>query len=76
MEVETRTQLQVKNIASMIADIYKVGALTYLKLFWCDNGSELKAGVTKVLEKQNHKVQACSHSIHRGFEQATHRSTI
>ena len=35
----------------MIADIYKVGPLTYPKIFQCDNGSEFKAEVTKMLEK-------------------------
>ena len=33
---------QAKNVADMIADIYKVGQLTYPKIFQCDNGSELK----------------------------------
>ena len=40
-----------KDIADMIADIYKVGPLTYPKVFQCDNGSQFKAGVPKVLEK-------------------------
>ena len=35
----------------MIADTYKVGPLTYSKIFQCDNGSEFKAEVTKMLEK-------------------------
>ena len=46
----TRTK-QAKDIAEMIADIYKVGSLTYPKIFQCDNGSEFKAEVTKMLEK-------------------------
>ena len=33
------------------ADIYKVGPLTYPKVFQCDNGSRFEAGVTKLLEK-------------------------
>ena len=33
---------QVKDVAEMIADIYKVGPLTYPKIFQCDNGGELK----------------------------------
>ena len=36
----------------MIADIYKVGPLTYPKIFQCDNGSEFKREGTKMLEKQ------------------------
>ena len=42
---------QVKDLADMIADIYKVGPLTYPKIFQCNNGSEFKAGATKLLEK-------------------------
>ena len=45
---------QGKDIANIISHIYKVGPLTYLKIFWCDNGSEFKAEVTKMSEK--HKV--------------------
>ena len=33
---------QAANVAEMIADIYKVGPLTYPKTFQCDNGSEFK----------------------------------
>ena len=42
---------QVRDVAEMIADIYKVGPLTYPKIFQCDNGSEFKGDVTKMLEK-------------------------
>ena len=35
----------------MIADIYKVGSLTFPKIFQCDNRSEFKAEVTIMLEK-------------------------
>ena len=31
---------QAKDVADMIAGIYKVGPLTYPKVFQCDNGSE------------------------------------
>ena len=31
---------QAKDVAEMIADIYKVGPFTYPKIFQCDNGSE------------------------------------
>ena len=41
----------------MIADICKVGPLTYPKIFQCDNGSEFKAEVTKMLEKQEVKIR-------------------
>ena len=48
---------QAHDIAEMIADIYKVGPLTYPKIFQCDNGSKFKAGVTKMLEKHEVKIQ-------------------
>ena len=43
---------QAHNVAEMIADIYKVGPLMYPKIFQCDNGSEFKGEVTKMLVKQ------------------------
>ena len=44
-------------MAEMIGDIYKVGSLTYPKIFQCDNGSEFKGEVTKMLEKHGVKIQ-------------------
>ena len=34
----------MEDIANMITDIYKVGLLTYPKVFQCGNGSDFKAG--------------------------------
>ena len=48
---------QARCVAEMIADIYKVGPLTYPKIFQCDNGSEFKGEVTKMLEKHEVKIQ-------------------
>ena len=48
---------QTKDVADMIADIYKVCPLTYPKIFRCDNGSEFKAEVTKMLEKHEVRIQ-------------------
>ena len=39
---------QVRDVAEMIADIYKVGPLMYPNIFQCDNGSEFKGEVTKM----------------------------
>ena len=47
---------QARDVAEMIADIYKVGPLTYPKIFQCENGSEFKGEVTKMLEKQEVKI--------------------
>ena len=48
---------QARVVAEMIADIYKVGPLTYPKIFQCDNGSEFKGEMTKLLEKQEVKIR-------------------
>ena len=48
---------QASNVAEMIADIYKVGPLMYPKIFQCDNGSKFKGEVTKMLEKNEVKLQ-------------------
>ena len=48
---------QAKDVADMIANVYKVGPLTYPKIFWCDNGIEFKAEVTKMLEKHEVMIQ-------------------
>ena len=48
---------QARDVAEMIADIYKVGPLTYPKIFQCDNGNEFKAEVAKMLEKHGVKIQ-------------------
>ena len=47
---------QVKDVAEMMADIYKVSLLTYSKIFQCDNGSEFKGEVIKLLEKNEVKI--------------------
>ena len=44
-------------IADMIADICKVGPLSFPKVFQCDNGSEFKVGVIQVLEKHGVTIQ-------------------
>ena len=48
---------QAQDVAEMIADIYKVGPLKYPKIFQCDNASEFKGEVTKMLEKQEVKIR-------------------
>ena len=48
---------QVRHVAEMIADIYKVGPLKYPKIFQCDNGSEFKGDVTKMLENNEVKIR-------------------
>ena len=67
---------QAKNVAEMIADIYKVGPLTYPKIFQCDNGSEFKGEMTEMLEKHEIKIQRvttkCKHT-HTAFVEALNK---
>ena len=48
---------QARDVAEMIADIYKVGPLTYPKIFQCDNGSEFKGEMTKMLGQHEVKIR-------------------
>ena len=48
---------QARDVAKMAADIYKVGPLMYPGTFQCNNGSEFKGEVTKMLEKQEVKIR-------------------
>ena len=48
---------QARGVAEMTVDIYKVGLLTYPKIFHCDNGSKFKGEVTKLLEKHEVKIE-------------------
>ena len=48
---------QVRDVAEMIADIYKVGPLKYPKIFQCDNGSKFKGDMTKMLQKNEVKIR-------------------
>ena len=64
---------QVRDVAEMIADIYKVGPLKYPKIFQCDNGREFKGDVTKMLEKNKVKIQRVTTKykhIHTAFVKA------
>ena len=67
---------QARDVAEMIADIYKVGPLTYPKIFQCDNGSEFKGEVTKMFEKNEAKIRRvttkCKHT-HTAFFEALNK---
>ena len=67
---------QVKDVAEMIADIYNVGPLKYPSIFQCDNGSEFKGDVTKMLEKQGVKIRQVTTKykhIHTAFVEALNK---
>ena len=67
---------QAKYVAEMIADIYKVGPLTYPKIFQCDNGSKFKGDVTKMLAKNEvkiHRVTTNYKHTHTAFVEALNK---
>ena len=67
---------QARDVAEMIADIYKVGPLMYPKIFQCDNGSEFKGEVTKMLEKHEVRIQRVTTKykhIHTAFVEALNK---
>ena len=67
---------QAHDVAEMIGDIYKVGPLTNPKIFQCDNGSEFKGDVTKMLEKNEVQIRQvttkCKHT-HTAFVKALNK---
>ena len=68
---------QARDVAEMIADIYKVGPLKYPKIFQCDNGSEFKGDVTKMLEKNEVKIRRATTKYkhtHTAFVEALNKS--
>ena len=69
---------QARDVAEMIADIYKVGPLTYPNIFQCDNGSEFKGDVTKMLEKQEIKIRRVTTKYkhtHTAFVEALNKTS-
>ena len=66
-------------MAEMIADMYKVGLVTYPKIFQCDNDSKFKAEVTKMLEKHGVKIQKVTTKYkhtHTAFVEALNKILI
>ena len=69
----------MKDIANLIFDIYKVGTLTYPKMFQCNNGSEFKAEVTKMLEMCGFTIQQVTMKyryMHTAFIEALNKLLI
>ena len=67
---------QARDVAELIADIYNVGPLKYPKIFQCDNGSEFKREVTKMLEKQGVKIRRVTTKYkhtHKAFVEALNK---
>ena len=67
---------QARDVAEMIANIYKVGPLTYPSTFQCDNDSEFKGDVTKMLTKHKVKIRRVTTKythIHTAFVEALNK---
>ncbi|XP_057296230.1 uncharacterized protein LOC130625181 [Hydractinia symbiolongicarpus] len=58
---------KVGKVADMIKDIYKAGPLRYPKIFQCDNGSEFKSDVTKLLEDKGVDIKMATTKYHHTF---------
>ena len=70
---------QAKDVAEMIDDIYKVGPLAFPNTLQCDNGSEFKGEVTKLLEKHEVKTRQVStkyRHTHTAFVEALNKVHI
>ena len=67
---------QAHDVAEMVADIFKVGPLTYPTIFQCYNGSEFKREMTKMLEKHGIKIRQVTTKYahaHTAFVEALNR---
>ena len=51
----------------MLEDIYKKGPLKYPEILQCDNGSEFRGEVTKLLEKHGVKINRSTTKYHHRF---------
>ena len=58
---------KASEVSDMLEDIYKKGPLKYPETFQCDNGSEFKGDVTKLLEKHNVKINRATTKYHHRF---------
>ena len=59
---------KASEVADMLEDIYKKGPIKYPETFQCDNGSEFKGEVTKLLtEKYNVKINRATTKYHHRF---------
>ena len=58
---------KASEVVDMLEDIYKKGPLKYPEIFQCDNGSEFKGDVTKLLEKHGVKINKTTTKYHHRF---------
>ena len=58
---------KASEVSDMLEDIYKKGPLKYPETFQCDNGSEFKGEVAKLLGKHNVKINRTTTKYHHRF---------
>ena len=58
---------KASEVVDMLEDIYRKGPLKYPETFQCDNGSEFKGDVTKLLEKHNVEIKRATTKYHHRF---------
>ena len=63
----------MRDVAEMIADIYKVGPLTYPSIFQCNNGSKFKGEMLEKHEVKIWRVTTKYAHIHTAFVEALNK---
>ncbi|XP_057294655.1 uncharacterized protein LOC130623189 [Hydractinia symbiolongicarpus] len=58
---------KASEVADMLKDIYKAGPLRYPRVFQCDNGSEFKSNVSKLLESKGVEIKRVTTKYHHTF---------
>ncbi|XP_057290775.1 uncharacterized protein LOC130613449 [Hydractinia symbiolongicarpus] len=58
---------KASEVADMLTDIYKAGPLKYPSIFQCDNGSEFKSDVSKLLETKGVEIKRATNKYHHTF---------
>ncbi|XP_057308085.1 uncharacterized protein LOC130645973 [Hydractinia symbiolongicarpus] len=58
---------KASEVADMIKDVYKKGPLRYPETFQCDNGSEFKSDVAKLLEGKGVEIKQATTKYHHTF---------
>ncbi|XP_057310318.1 uncharacterized protein LOC130648296 [Hydractinia symbiolongicarpus] len=58
---------KASEVADMLKDIYKAGPLRYSSIFHCDNGSEFKSAVSKLLESKGVEIRRATTKYHHTY---------
>ncbi|XP_057294704.1 uncharacterized protein LOC130623248 [Hydractinia symbiolongicarpus] len=58
---------KASEVADMLGDIYKAGPLRYPSIFQCDNASEFKSAVSKLLKSKGVEIKRATTIYHHTF---------